>query len=162
MSVLVRPVRVEEGPLLRQLRLAALLESPTAFARRYEDEVTYPSSFWAERARAQAAGESSAGFFALRDATPCGLVAAVDEGERVGLFSMWVAPEARGRGAGRALALAVCAWAEERRPELYLWVLEGNAAALATYGAVGFVATGERQASVHEGLHELRMVRTRR
>ena len=161
--LIVRQLDENDGPTLRRLRLAALLDAPTAFGRRHEEEVQHPDRFWEERARAQAAGERSIGFFAIVDGEPCGLVGAVDEAEaeRVGLFSMWVTPEARGSGAGRRLAEAVCEWADARQPLVYLWVRDDNAPAIATYRAVGFETTEETQPSVHRGLREVKMVRKR-
>jgi GNAT superfamily N-acetyltransferase len=61
------------------------------------------------------------------------------------LGGMWVHPDARGRGIGRALGQSVIDWArDERFPQLDLWVTDGNAAAQALYERLGFVTTGER------------------
>jgi GNAT superfamily N-acetyltransferase len=63
---------------------------------------------------------------------------------------MWVAPEARGSGAGRALVEAVVAWATERGAKrLTTSVTEGNAAGAALYAAAGFADTGRREPLGH-------------
>jgi ribosomal protein S18 acetylase RimI-like enzyme len=77
------------------------------------------------------------------------------------LYAMWVAPDARGAGLGRALLDAVVAWAKDRGcGRLVLTVTETNAAARAFYGACGFVETGDR-APLREGsaLEVLTMIR---
>ena len=62
------------------------------------------------------------------------------------LGGMWVAPDVRGRGAGRALADAVVAWAGGRGfGGVVLWVTEGNKAAIALYEGLGFAGTGRRE-----------------
>jgi ribosomal protein S18 acetylase RimI-like enzyme len=63
---------------------------------------------------------------------------------------MWVAPDARGTGAGKALVHAVVAWAADRGAErLTTSVTEGNAAAAALYAAAGFCDTGRREPLGH-------------
>jgi ribosomal protein S18 acetylase RimI-like enzyme len=63
---------------------------------------------------------------------------------------MWVAPDARGSGAGKALLDGVVAWATERGAErLTTSVTDGNAAAAALYQAAGFTDTGRREPLGH-------------
>ena len=66
-------------------------------------------------------------------------------GDTAFLISMWVAPEARGRGVGGALveALVECA-RSEGFARMELDVGDHNAAAIALYAKKGFDATGER------------------
>lgn len=60
------------------------------------------------------------------------------------LWGMWVAPEARGTGAGVALIDACVAWARTRGcSELRLDVKRTNAPAIALYARRGFVAAGD-------------------
>jgi GNAT superfamily N-acetyltransferase len=71
-----------------------------------------------------------------------GLAAGFLDEERPGaarLVAMWVAPQARGTGAGRVLIDAVVAWAAaEGASTLMLDVLPDNAAARALYERAGF------------------------
>ena len=63
---------------------------------------------------------------------------------------MWVAPQARGTGAGQGLVDAVVAWATERGPRrLTMSVTEGNAAGVALYASAGFADTGRREPLGH-------------
>jgi ribosomal protein S18 acetylase RimI-like enzyme len=59
---------------------------------------------------------------------------------------MWVAPDARGAGVGRALLDAITDWARDRGCDrLVLSVTETNEIARRAYGACGFIDTGERR-----------------
>jgi GNAT superfamily N-acetyltransferase len=83
-----------------------------------------------------------------RDGGTVGIVAGITE-DRPGvaqLVSMWVAPEARGKGVARLLIDAVVMWARDRgMRHLELWVTEDNDRARVLYERAGFSATGERQ-----------------
>lgn len=62
------------------------------------------------------------------------------------LYAMWVAPDARGAGVGRALVEAVAAWARYRGcGRVVLFVTETNQRARGFYEACGFADTGERR-----------------
>jgi GNAT superfamily N-acetyltransferase len=64
----------------------------------------------------------------------------------VQLVAMWVAPDRRRRGAGRALLDAIVQWAtEEGASRVRLWATETNEHATALYEQAGFRPTGERQ-----------------
>ena len=70
-----------------------------------------------------------------------GMALARDDAGHAVLNAMWVAPEARGRGAARALCDACAKWAAERRFEaLDVAVFPDNEAARRAYAAAGFVA----------------------
>ncbi|GAA4241547.1 hypothetical protein GCM10022254_70860 [Actinomadura meridiana] len=64
---------------------------------------------------------------------------AVAEAGWTGVFNMATLPEARGRGAGRAVLGALAGWAEARGAwRMYLQVEHGNDPALRLYGRAGF------------------------
>ncbi|MEM1413499.1 MAG: GNAT family N-acetyltransferase [Myxococcota bacterium] len=138
-----RRVAADDWRLLKELRLASLADAPAAFLSTHADEVAFEDARWRERAEANAAGTRLAGFLAVPDGgAAVGLVVGVDQAERdeVSLNALWVAPHARGRGAGRALVEAVVRWARARgRAAVTLCVLEGNEGAARLYRAVGFV-----------------------
>ena len=70
----------------------------------------------------------------------------LEEGPLGSVFSVWVAPEARRRGAGRMLLAAVAEWAAARGAEgLRLLVVREQAAARALYESFGFRATGHTE-----------------
>ena len=75
MDVTVRRVREDEGPVLKAVRLAALLESPSAFGSTDAAEVAQPDRHWASRAALGASRAHSATYFAVADQSVVGIVA---------------------------------------------------------------------------------------
>ncbi|WUV11018.1 GNAT family N-acetyltransferase [Amycolatopsis sp. NBC_01488] len=68
------------------------------------------------------------------------------------VFSMWVAPQARGRGVAARLIDAVREAAEEAGAEaIGLHVFEGNDRARRVYERLGFVLTGESEVITEKG-----------
>ena len=69
-----------------------------------------------------------------------------EDGSTVHIFAMWVAPEARGQGVGRALLGAAEAWGRDRGVARgYLAVTAGNSAAERLYTRAGYEPTGDRE-----------------
>lgn len=135
----VRLLAAEDVEAYRELRLAGLRAHPHAFAAAAEDEVAWPVSQWTARLQQRAT------FGAFVGADLVGTAAlSLDAGRKVRhrghLFGVYVAPSARGTGAGRALIAAVLAAARGQAEELVLSVAIGNAPAIALYLACGFRA----------------------
>jgi GNAT superfamily N-acetyltransferase len=137
---MVHEVGPEDWRVVRDVRLAALRDEPTAFASTYEREITFGEAEWRKRF-----GERSVTFLAdLPQVSPAGIAGGLGDQPRVvELVSMWVAPTARGHGVGEVLVRAVAEWAGDRG--LHLWVNEGNLRARVLYERCGFAVTGERQ-----------------
>jgi ribosomal protein S18 acetylase RimI-like enzyme/predicted enzyme related to lactoylglutathione lyase len=152
-GVRVRRVRAAEADALRTVRLRALADTPLAFGSTHAREAAYPPERWLSWARDSAAGPAQATFLAVDgDDAPVGLAfAVVDAGGRdAHLYSMWVAPETRGRGAGAALVAAVLEWTRAGGARtLRTSVRVGNAAAARLYERAGFRDTGEREPLGH-------------
>jgi ribosomal protein S18 acetylase RimI-like enzyme len=135
---------------MRDIRLRALQDAPMAFGSTYAREAAFDRAVWEQRVRANAAGERSVGFVAEPRAGMA--VGAIHEHEPdiAHLYGMWVAPEARGAGAGRVLVGAVIAWAADRGARLLRTTVEvSNGPATALYTAAGFVDTGRREPLGH-------------
>ena len=129
----------DEWQRARSIRLRALQDTPDAFGATYERDVAITEERW----RSRLGSEESATFVALVDGKDVGLVAGAAYDSDAGLYSMWVAPEARGQGVGDALVEAVIAWARQRgHAKLYLDVGDENRAAIALYSRHGFEPTG--------------------
>lgn len=125
------------------MRLAALLEAPSAFGSRYVDQCDDGPEQW----QARLAGRNW--FVATVDDAPAGLAACAPGDEAPGRWdvtSVWVDPARRGLGLAAQLLAAV----RERAiaggaTELALWVTDGNAPATRLYASLGFVSTGNTQ-----------------
>jgi ribosomal protein S18 acetylase RimI-like enzyme len=127
---------------VRAIRLRALADAPDAFGTTYEEEVATTPEAWRERL-----GRTSRTTFVAADgARDVGLIMGGEyDGlpRAAGLYAMWVAPGARGRGIGGALVDAVVDWARrERRSHVLLDVGDANLAAIRLYESRGFRATG--------------------
>ena len=143
----LRPVRDDEAPRLRELRLACLTADPAAFTSTYEQESRRTDEWWTGWAARSSAGVDQRTFVVTDDDDRwLGLALVRADDERPGdavINSMWVAPEARRRGAGQELLVACVAWAAEHGfSAVNLCVMRGNDAALRLYEAAGFTVCG--------------------
>jgi GNAT superfamily N-acetyltransferase len=143
--VLVRQPALEDWQALRDIRLEALRDAPSAFGSTYEREVVRGESQW--RDRISRGGTFLAYLPELTAPEPAGLIGGYQEDPvTVELVSMYVRPRARGRGVGEALVAAVIGWARDHNAaQVHLWVTETNAPARALYDRCGFALTGETQ-----------------
>jgi GNAT superfamily N-acetyltransferase len=145
----VRRIAKREAAHLKEVRLAALEEAPSAFGSTHAAEANRPEAEWVQRAAAGSRGSDRATFLAQLDDEFVGLVGGYRQEPSsaiVELVSMWVAPHVRGSGVGAALVDAVRAWATETNASsISLWVTRGNTPAERLYSSKGFVATGEVQ-----------------
>jgi GNAT superfamily N-acetyltransferase len=159
--VLVRETVTDDWQALRDIRLEALRDAPTAFGSTYEREVQRGQEHWLARI---ACGGTFLAYVPEVCATePAGLIGGYQEDPlTVELVSMYVRPRARGHGVGEALVATVIDWATERSAtSVHLWVTETNSHARALYERCGFTPTGERQPLPSDpSIGELAMSRT--
>jgi ribosomal protein S18 acetylase RimI-like enzyme len=149
MALDVRRIQADEALHLREIRLAALADTPEAFTTTHAEMVDQPVAFWADRVTTNASGDAAATLIAEDVGLWLGMVAAYhpdpDDGA-VELVSMWVAPDGRRSGAGRALVDSVLEWARQiGAPSVGLWVMRGNDPAIALYERCGFVIDADHQ-----------------
>jgi ribosomal protein S18 acetylase RimI-like enzyme len=134
----------DDWRMLRDIRLHALQDSPDLFLASYATESGHDEAYWRS--------EFGRGDWNI----------AIDQGRSVGLLGctldagvpggrhyleyLWVAPEWRNKGVARALLMHVL---DRLRASgvrtAFLWVLDGNDAAVALYKSVGFVSSGHSQ-----------------
>jgi GNAT superfamily N-acetyltransferase len=140
-------LQADEWQTLRDVRLAALADSPGAFWSQLADEARFAREEWTSFLRA------GAWFVARDDTGAVGLAAGLPgpDGPEPELIAMWVAPAARGRGIGTLLTRAVLDWAiDASAPALSLWVADGNDVARTLYQQFDFVLTGEWAPMPHD------------
>jgi len=150
----IRRIAPGDGPALREVRLAALTIDPLAFGSTHEREADQTDETWETWARAAAQGPDQSVFVAEITGGLVGVAGGFRMEPGPGayhLFSMWVHPEHRDSGYGRALAGAVIDWAEAAGGTIIsLWVTHGNAAAEQLYQNLGFRFTGAGQPLPHQ------------
>jgi GNAT superfamily N-acetyltransferase len=163
----IRRIRADEGLRLRELRLRALAEAPTAFGSTLGREQAFPESAWHERASGGADGADRAVFIAEDGDRWVGMATGVarhPEGPDRSpmLIGMFVDSTQRGRGVGAALVQRVAGWARTIHAEhLYLWAVLTNRPAIALYEKCGFRPTGQTRLLEHTpSLREVLMRRT--
>lgn len=141
---MIRTIRPEDWELLREARLRALQEAPSAFLTTYEEAAAFPDEHWRERATP---GEHTTTFVLDEGGAFEGLVAgfADEEAPTVYLVAMWVAPERRGSGVARQLVEQVVEWARGRGADRVILSVEpGNERAARLYERCGFVRLAEQ------------------
>ena len=140
----------DDWAVFRELRLRSLLDSPDAFGSIYGDESSRPEPAWRDWTAGRWRGGTAVVFAARADdGSAVGTATGAEYEAEPGaahVYAMWVAPDARGAGVGRALLDAVADWARDRACDrLVLAVTESNEIARHLYATSGFVDTGERR-----------------
>jgi ribosomal protein S18 acetylase RimI-like enzyme len=142
----IEPVTQCDAMLLKEIRLRALRDAPSAFSSTYEKESVLSDTEWIERA-SQWSGERSVTYVAKDAGAPCAIAAAYLDHEDAALahlVSMWVAPTHRRLGIGEALVKKIFDWVRLRsRSTLTLLVTSNNDAAIKFYERLGFTMTGK-------------------
>ena len=136
----VQQLNTHEAKRLRHIRLAALRDAPYAFGTTFSNALSWSTADWLEQLH------TTPTFIAVLNGADCGLVRSLTHPEKAHvaeLISMWVAPQARGKGVGGALIKTVIDWSRDKGYKLLsLDVSEGNRFAIALYERYGFKATG--------------------
>jgi ribosomal protein S18 acetylase RimI-like enzyme len=126
----------------RSVRLRALQDAPDAFLTTVEQARAKQAEVWRE----QLASTAAATHLATLEGHDVGMAIGAPhhaDPRDAGLYGVWVAPEARGRGVGVSLLTAVATWARERGyKRIRLDVGDHNAAASRLYEGFGFSPTG--------------------
>lgn len=143
-AALVCRVTPDDWMSYREIRLAALADSPEAFSSTLEREAGFSEQTWRQRL-----GESRS-FLAWNGGAAAGTVTALS-GEVAGLpdfpgawhlVAMWVRPAARGLGIGQLLVqIVIDQAAAAGAPSVLLWVFDANVRAKALYERMSFRST---------------------
>lgn len=143
-GVALRILAADDWAIFRAVRLRSLADAPYAFSATLADAQRRSEAGWREglAARVQIVAEE--------DGAVVGTVGMHGDAQTPGaaeMISMWVAPEARGRGVGEQLVRALVAAARDGGwREVRAWITEGNDFAERLYARCGFARTGEVQA----------------
>lgn len=153
----IRRLAPDEIELLKELRLSALADAPSAFASTYEQAAALADDDWRFLLRPE--GHPT---FVWEDerGTQGMAVGARDDAmtDVVHLFAMWVRPSARGGGVADALVARVLEWAREQSTRFVrLHVTSDNERAERLYARHGFVRTGRSRLRERDGLLENEM-----
>ena len=157
----VRPIRADEWPAAKELRLAALRDpvAHLAFLETYEAAVAPAGRFWRERAAGAAEGVRErqqivavapdgrwvgSVVVLVEEAGAQGALGDVSDVRQGHLVAVYVRPEVRGRGLTERLFAYALEWAWEVAgvERVRLFVDERNGRAEAFYRKFGFVPTG--------------------
>lgn len=148
-GIRIRRFTAREWPAYRALRLRSLADAPKAFGSSYAAEEAWAHELWMARLTAAEVSGRDCPLVAEStdsDSAMLGLLWAkcdTDDAGIVNLFQMWVAPEARGRGAAAALVDEALTWARSIDARLVqLGVVTDNQAAIQLYLRKGFGNTG--------------------
>lgn len=143
----VRTFLPHEWRTYRAIRLAALAESPAAFGSTLARESKLADTEWESRLSRGCSSAMERPLVAEVDSTPVGLAwVRIESTDRAvaNLYQMWVAPEFRGRGIGRALLSAAVEWAQLARADaVELGVTYGDTPAMRMYARAGFEPVGQ-------------------
>ena len=142
----IRRLTPDDASAFQALRLSALLEEPLAFGASHEEEFAFPASTISARLAPQV---DRGPFGAFEGTRLVGLVALGRENlgklrHKALVWGLYVAPEFRARGVGRALLMEALALARSVPDilQVNLSVNAANAGAIALYESVGFEAFG--------------------
>jgi RimJ/RimL family protein N-acetyltransferase len=148
----------DDWQVLRDVRLAALVDSPAAFAADADVERSLAEEQWRERLgddtwAVARRGRSSIGVLGVSAPAP-------RDAADGWIHSWWIAPRARGTGVARPMLDWALALGRQRGwSRIGLGVWAENTEAIAAFAALGFVGQGPRPSSRHAGRTYVAMVR---
>ena len=159
----IRRLTPTDADAFQALRLAALKDTPSAFGSSYDEEKDFPPS----TIKSRLAEKPDRGpFGAFEGEALVGLVALGRESMRklahkALIWGMYVKPEARGKGIGRALLLEALSLARSvpEVKQVNLCVNASNEGAIRLYESAGFKAFGHEPGAMlingelHDEIH---------
>jgi GNAT superfamily N-acetyltransferase len=148
-SLKVRRLVADQGPLLRELRIAGLREAPYAFGATLQDALAQDAAAFDRLAQHLARADDDACFVLYTEGEPAGLIDAYfdDNGQRRAFVrALWVAPAVRHLRGGELLVATASEWLIERgASQIYAWIADVNTNAMGFYERIGFVSSGDRR-----------------
>lgn len=144
MTIKIRATEERDWIILKETRLAALLDTPTAFGVSYQTAITNSDEQWKQRASSETYPRF---WLAYNDDKAVGMIGAgVDQTERYNLIAMWVEPKSRELGVVESLVNAVKSDAISKGfKQVFLDVSPDNVKATRFYKKHGFIFIGEEK-----------------
>lgn len=154
-TINIREAQLSDIVQFRELRLAALQDSPTAFSADYQINLNQPMSFWEGRVTPDEHGKL---FFAEYESQLIGMTG-IRQGESPKtehggyIWGIFVRPEWRGLHIAEAFIDLCIDWAMSKRMSIVkLGVMTNNTAAVRCYERCGFTIYGtEPRGILYEG-----------
>jgi RimJ/RimL family protein N-acetyltransferase len=151
----IREALLSDVVQFRELRLAALQDSPTAFSADYQMNLNQPMSFWEGRAKPDEHGKL---FFAIHESQLIGMTG-IRQGESPKtehggyIWGIFVRPEWRGLHIAEAFIETCIEWAKWKGIDIVkLGVMTNNTSAVRCYERCGFTIYGtEPRGILYEG-----------
>ena len=142
----VRALQADEWELFRDLRLRSLEDAPDAFRPTLAEEQALSDDEWIDLVASTVEHPRGLLLVAEQGGGAVGVAFARvgEDGTTTHVGAMWVEPQARGGGVGRALLDEGLTWGRNQgSARAELWVTDGNNSATRLYGAAGFEPTGQ-------------------
>ena len=143
--MILRQLTVEDGAITWQLRLRALQDNPEAFGGTYEETIARGFDNYIQRLR----GINDSFWLGAFEEQLIGMVGffreeGLKDRHKGFIIGMYVTPEARGKGVGKALLIEAIAHARKIADldQLHLAVVVTNEAARTLYRQLGFTVYG--------------------
>lgn len=143
-TIEIRATEERDWMILKETRLAALRDTPTAFGVSYQNAITNSDEQWKQRASSKIQPKF---WLAFKDDKAIGMIGAgLDEANRYNLIAMWVEPESRQSGVAEYLVNAVKSDAiSTGLKQVFLDVSPDNLKASRFYKKHGFTFIGEEK-----------------
>lgn len=155
--MIIRRLVPQDAESYLTLRLKALQNSPDAFGSTYEEEKDYP----VDKYKIRFQSEDSFTFGAFENDELVGMITLVKEQRiklchKANIVAMYVSPEKRGSGFGKALLKEAIRMSKELQciEQVYLTVLTTNEVAKILYSSLGFeIFATEKRALKLDGIY---------
>lgn len=154
-TIIIREASLADAEQFRQLRLDALLDSPTAFSADHQMNLNQSMEYWQDRLRED---EHATVFFAEHDHQIIGMTGiARGRSEKTKhngmLWGVYISPAWRGLHIAETLIETCIEWAKARDVKIAkLGVVSTNKSAIRCYERCGFTTYGtEPRALLYEG-----------
>ena len=140
----IRATEEQDWMILKEIRLAALLDTPTAFGVSYQNAITDSDDQWKQRASSK---KQLKFWLAFKESKAIGMIGAgLDESNRYNLIAMWVEPKSRQLGVAERLLNVVKSESINRGfKQVFLDVSPDNLKASRFYRKHGFVFINEKK-----------------